>query len=269
MSKSNDTIQKTVIVALALCLVCSVIVSSAAVLLKPTQIVNRTLNVKENILRAAGMIDGKATKAVIEQTFSQITPVIVDLETGDVVEPSAAGFASMEAFDQKKVAQQPATSMSLTSAEDMAGIKRRERYAKVYLVKEGDAISRVILPVRGYGLWSTLYGFMALKGDANTVVGLGFYEHAETPGLGGEVDNPNWKGQWPDKLIYNDDGEVAVSLMKGGVDPESAKAKYSVDSLAGATLTSRGVENLLRYWLGEAGFKQFLTKLRAGEISNV
>ncbi len=269
MSKSNDTISKTIIVALALCLVCSIIVSASAVLLKPTQVANRTLNVKENILRAAGMIEGAATKAQIEETFKQVKPVIVDLETGEVVAPEVAGYETVAAFDQGKVAQNPETSKDIPNSEDIAGIGRRERYAKVYLVQENDAISRIILPVRGYGLWSTLYGFMALKDDADTVVGFGFYQHAETPGLGGEVDNPSWKGQWPGKEIYNQENEVATTLVKGGVDPNSPNAKYGVDSLAGATLTSRGVENLVHYWLGKEGFKQFLNKIRAGEITNV
>ncbi|OZG73469.1 Na(+)-translocating NADH-quinone reductase subunit C [Hahella sp. CCB-MM4] len=269
MSKSNDSIQKIVTVALALCVVCSVIVSASVVILKPVQVQNKTLNLKENILRAAGMLSAAPTKQEIEEKFAQITPKLVDLDTGEYVEPSAAGFASMEAFDQKKVAQNPDTSRVLTSAEDQASIKRREKYAKVYIVTEGDEISRVILPVRGYGLWSTLYGFLALKGDADTVVGLGFYEHGETPGLGGEVDNPNWKAQWPGKEVYNENGEAVVRLVKGGVNPEAADAKYSVDALSGASLTSRGVQNLLQYWLGEEGFKTYLDRVRSGEAGNV
>ena len=87
---------------------------------------------------------------------------------------------------------------------------------------------------------------------------MGFYEHAETPGLGGEVDNPLWKAKWIGKEIYNPQGEVAIQLLKGGVGPATSNAQYKVDSLAGATLTSRGVENLVHYWLGDNGFKPFL-----------
>ncbi|WP_020408768.1 Na(+)-translocating NADH-quinone reductase subunit C [Hahella ganghwensis] len=269
MSKSNDSIQKIITVALALCIVCSVIVSAAAVLLKPVQVQNRTLNLKENILRAAGMLSTSPTKQEIEEKFATITPKLVDLDTGMYVEPSAAGYSSIEAFDQQRVSQNPDYSKSLSSGEDIAGIKRREKYAKVYIVKDGADISRVIIPVRGYGLWSTLYGFLALKGDGDTVVGLGFYQHGETPGLGGEVDNPNWKGQWPGKEVYDEQGDPAVKLAKGGVNPSSPDAKYSVDALAGATLTSRGVENLMKYWLGEEGFKNYLDRVRSGEAGNV
>ena len=127
-----------------------------------------------------------------------------------------------------------------------------------------SGLDRIILPVHGYGLWSTLYGFIALQSDANTVAGIGFYEHGETPGLGGEVDNPRWKSQWPGKQVYRD-GEAAIALAKGGVDSSSPDAQWRVDGLSGATLTSRGVTNLVQFWLGENGFKPFLNKLKTGD----
>ncbi len=269
MSKTNDTIQKTVVVALLLCIVCSILVAGSVVLLKPVQTVNRQLNLKENILRAAGMVGEHPTRQEIETAFASIESRIVDLESGLFVEPSVAGYATVDAFDQKKVSKKPETSKVLTSTEDIASIKRRERFAKVYLVKEGDSLAKIILPVRGYGLWSTLYGFMALEGDGDKVLGFGFYDHAETPGLGGEVDNPNWKALWKGKEIYDDGGDVAVTIVKGNVLPTSPNAKYSVDGLAGATLTSRGVQNLLHYWMGEQGFKVFLSKLKSGEAGHV
>jgi Na+-transporting NADH:ubiquinone oxidoreductase subunit C len=120
-----------------------------------------------------------------------------------------------------------------------------------------------VLPVHGYGLWSTMYGFVALKSDLNTVAGLGFYEHGETPGLGGEIDNPRWKGSWPGKKVYQGD-DVALSLIKGTVDTSRAGSEYQVDGLAGATLTSRGVTNMVHFWMGEQGFGPFLTNLKAG-----
>jgi len=132
-------------------------------------------------------------------------------------------------------------------------------------VEENGQLKSVILPIRGYGLWSTLHGFIALESDLNTVVGLGFYQHAETPGLGGEVDNPKWKGLWPGKKLYNEAGEPVIHIVKGGVDPSSPNAEHQVDALAGATLTSNGVDRLLQFWLGEQGFGPYLAKLRAQE----
>ena len=127
---------------------------------------------------------------------------------------------------------------------------------------QGD-IDKIILPVHGAGLWSTLYGFVALESDGNTVAGLGFYEHAETPGLGGEVDNPRWKSLWPGKQVYRD-GVAAIALIKGSVDPASANAPWEIDGLAGATLTARGVTNLVQFWLGENGFEPFVNNLKSG-----
>ncbi len=270
-SARNDSISKTIIVALALCIVCSVIVSAAAVLLKPTQIRNSTLNMKENILRAANLVQGPVSGPEIEEKFTQVTARIVDMQTGEYVEPSEVGAASIEAFDQFKAAKDPAYSEGLSGAEDIAGIKRVERFTKVYLLETNGRIERVIVPVRGYGLWSTLYGFLALEGDANTVVGLTFYQHAETPGLGGEVDNPAWKAQWPGKKIYDleQGAEPEIHLVKGGVRADDPNAVHGVDALAGATLTSRGITNLLQFWLGQQGFQQYLEKVRSGEANNV
>ncbi|MFP5414831.1 MAG: NADH:ubiquinone reductase (Na(+)-transporting) subunit C, partial [Gammaproteobacteria bacterium] len=150
--------------------------------------------------------------------------------------------------------------------QDIAKIQRRVKYAQVYVVAGPDGgIDKVILPVKGYGLWSTLHGFIALERDLNTVAGIGFYEHAETPGLGGEVDNPVWKASWHGKQLYDADGKVALKVIKGRADNSKPEAAYQIDGLSGATLTSRGVQNLIHYWLGDQGFAPFLANLRAGE----
>ena len=254
---SNDGIKKTLIVAFSLCIVCSVIVSTAAVLLKPAQEANKTLDRKRNILAAAGMLDESLT---VDEQFAKVSSRVVDLRTGkfsDDIDP--------DKYDQRKAAKDPASSLSLSSEQDIAKINLREHYALVYLVgvKDGD-FDKIILPIHGAGLWSTLYGFIALESDANTVAGLGFYEHGETPGLGGEVDNPRWKSQWPGKEVYKD-GEAALGLIKGSVDTNSANAPWQIDGLSGATLTSRGVSNLVQFWLGDNGFSLFLDNLNAGE----
>ncbi len=254
---SNDSIKKTLIVAFSLCIVCSVIVSTAAVVLKPAQEANKTVDRKRNILAAAGMLEEGRS---VEEQFAQVTTRIVDLRTGQFTD--AVDAAS---YDQRKAAKDPDQSDVLSDEQDLAKISRREHFATVYLVEnaQGD-IDKIILPVHGYGLWSTLYGFIALESDANTVAGLGFYEHGETPGLGGEVDNPRWKAFWPGKEVYRD-GEVAIKLVKGSVDPASPNATWQVDGLAGATLTSRGVTHLVQFWLGENGYQPFLENLRSGE----
>ena len=256
MSAKNETLSRVLTVALGLCIVCSVVVSTAAVALKPQQEANKARDLKRNILMAGGLYNPELS---VEEQFATIETRVVDIDTGlfvDDVDPAT--------FDQRKAAKDPARSKPLSGEEDPAKILRRESQATVYLVRDDSgALDRIILPVRGYGLWSTLYGFVALESDANTIVGLGFYEHGETPGLGGEVDNLNWKAKWPGKLAYKD-GEVAISVLKGAVNPSSADASWQVDGLSGATLTSKGIHNLVQYWLGDDGFAPLLGNIRGG-----
>lgn len=254
---SNDSTRKTLFVAFTLCIVCSVFVAAAAVVLKPVQEVNKTLDRKRNILAAAGMLEEGVS---VDKQFEKVNTRVIDLRTGrftDEVDPAK--------YDQRKAAKDPGQSDALSPEQDIAKVFRREHYAVVYLVNKPDGeLDKIILPIRGYGLWSTLYGFLALEADADTVAGIGFYEHGETPGLGGEVDNPRWKALWPGKKVYKD-GEVDIGLIKGSVDPSSPAAPYQVDGLAGATLTSRGVTHLVQFWLGENGYEPFLNNLRSGE----
>ena len=261
MSSQKESTARTLTVALLVCLVCSVFVAGAAVALRPTQLENRQLDKQRSILAIAGLgeagMSGNQVKALYKE---RIVAKLVNLETGeysDEFDPNT--------FDPLVAAKDPALSQSLSGNEDIASIKRRERYSVVYIVEENGELDKLIMPVRGYGLWSTLYGFMAVQSDLNTVTGLGFYQHGETPGLGGEVDNPKWRSQWQGKELFNDDGKLAIQVVKGGVDPQSPRADHQVDALAGATLTSNGVNNLLHFWLGENGFGPFIANLRAGE----
>jgi Na+-transporting NADH:ubiquinone oxidoreductase subunit C len=256
MSSNKDSIKSTITVALLLCLVCSIIVSGAAVLLKPMQQANKALDKKTNILLAAGIeTEGQDVNVL----FEQFTPKVIDLDTGRYVSDVDA-----TTYDQRKASKDPKQSDALSGEDDIASINRRAKYATVYLLEKDGQLDRIILPVKGYALWSTLYGFLALEADGNTVAGLGFYEHAETPGLGGEIDNPRWKALWPGKKMFDANGTLAVDLIKGSVDPSNPKAIHQVDGLSGATLTTNGVENLLVFWLGENGFGPYLNNLRAG-----
>ncbi|WP_432734839.1 Na(+)-translocating NADH-quinone reductase subunit C [Maridesulfovibrio sp. FT414] len=249
---SNDSTKKVFTVAFSLCLVCSLLVSAAAVGLKSIQEENKVIERKENILKAAGIYDENVP---VDELYKQIEPKVVDLATGEYVDMDAT------AYDQRKSAKDPALSIDIPAEEDGAGIGRRAKYASVYLLKEDGRLKRVVLPLHGKGLWSTMYGFIALEPDLNTVKNFGFYEHAETPGLGGEVDNPNWKALWVDKTVYNENGDPVIDVIKGSVNAEDPQASYKVDGLAGATLTSRGVANLVRFWLGQGGFAPYLKRL--------
>ncbi len=255
---SKDSIAKTITVATLLCVVCSVIVSTAAVLLKPAQVANKELDFKRNILSAAGMLE-QGVK--IEEQFKAVDVKIVDLSTGQFTDSSAVG--DLARYDQVKAAKDP--SLSSPVEDDIAKIGKREKYAKVYIAQSSDGKEIVVLPVRGYGLWGTLYGFLAVEGDMNTVVGLGFYDHKETPGLGGEVDNPRWKAIWPGKKLFDDQGNISIAIIKGTVDSAAAGSQYKVDGLSGATLTTRGVHNLIHFWLGEEGYGPFIANMKKGK----
>lgn len=267
MAKAKETVSRTLMVALVLSIAFSVVVSTAAVMLRPAQVKNQNLDIRSNMLAAAGMLEPGASPDEIEEAFSRFDVRLVDLETGDYVEPSAVGVEDPMKYDMYKAASDPERSTNIPAKEDPAGIKRRPDVAKVYTLEQDGELVRVVLPVHGYGLWSTLYGFVSLEGDANTIEGLGFYDHAETPGLGGEVDNPRWKSQWVGKEVYGEEREEPqIRLVKGGVSSNASDKEHKVDALSGATLTSRGVENLVNYWMGDRGFAPYLKKLREGEV---
>ncbi len=245
---------KTIGVALLLCLVCSIIVSSAAVLLKPTQVANQLIDKKQNILTVAGISDSSKT---VDELFEQIETTVIDLENGQI----AADIDPLT-FDQVRAAKESETRVELSNEQDLAKIGGRSKYANVYLVRDGGNVSKIILPIKGYGLWSTMYGFLALEGDAETVAGITFYDHGETPGLGGEIDNKRWQDSWNGKKLTGDAGQQ-LGLIKGIVSENSADAQYKIDGLAGATLTSNGVTNLIRFWTGINGFGPYLDRVRS------
>jgi Na+-transporting NADH:ubiquinone oxidoreductase subunit C len=260
---AKETISKTLIVAALLAVVCSAFVASSAVLLRPQQAKNKDLDRKKNILQAAGIFEeGKST----EELFQKFEIKAVNLATGEFSDAVDATI-----FDQRKAARSVENGVAIAKRDDRAGIKRRSLYSLVYIARDDEGkLNQLILPLHGKGLWSTLYGYLALDSDLTTINGFAFYEHGETPGLGGEVDNPRWKAQWIGKIAFDEEGETKIEVLKGKVSPNSPNIQHEIDGLAGATITSRGVDSLLHYWLGEEGFKPFLDRLRSkkGEESN-
>ncbi len=208
----RDSIGNTLFVAIGISLVCSILVASAAVMLKPRQQLNEEQYRQRIILDVAGLyapgIDIEQAYAVIEETF-------VELASGD--------------------------------------------QAPVYLVRDGDRLEQVILPIEGAGLWATMYGFLAVEGDGETVRGIQFYEHGETPGLGDGVDKPAWQAQWRGKRLFDADGTPQIEVVKG---PAPDGSDYQIDGLAGATLTGRGVSLFVRHWIGDEGYGPYLKSLQ-------
>ncbi len=255
---SKDSTANILIVAITLCLVCSVIVSTAAVQLRPAQEANKVLDKKINILKVSGLWQEDAD---IDALFSSIEERLVNLDTGEIETE-----IDSKTYDQRKASKVSDLSIKLNDDIDLANINRRANYAKVYLVRESNKVARYVFPVHGYGLWSTLYGYVTLEDDLNTIYALKFYDHRETPGLGGEVDNPKWQASWQGKKLFDENGQVKVSVIKGNVVPGNANEQYQVDGLSGATLTSNGVTNMFRFWMGEYGFEKFIYNVRNGEI---
>ncbi|MCF6269823.1 MAG: Na(+)-translocating NADH-quinone reductase subunit C [Melioribacteraceae bacterium] len=257
----KDSTKKTLLVALGVCFVASILVSTAAVGLKPLQEKNKKLDLLKNILSAGNLYKEGID---IEKTFNEkITAKIIDLKTGETIpESKFDDELSIEKFNINKLASSSKWGTVTPKSNNDPGLKRIPKVMAIYTVMKNDKIDKYILPIYGKGLWSTMYGFIAIDKDLHTIKGFTFYLHGETPGLGGEVDNPNWKKQWIGKQAYDKDGNIKIEVIKGIVDRSSDKAKFQVDGIAGSTLTARGVNNLVRFWLTENGYAPFLNKLK-------
>jgi Na+-transporting NADH:ubiquinone oxidoreductase subunit C len=244
--------------AVAVCLVCALFVAGSAVSLKPRQEANIRLDRQKKVLAVAGVLEEgqRPSASEITEIYEQfIRAKVIDLETGQEDETVEAA-----SFDQQAAKADP--DRSSTAPANDAGIQRLPDHAVVFDVVEGDELKAIILPIEGKGLWSTLYGYLALAPDANTVVGITFYYHGETPGLGGEVDNPRWQALWPNRKAYDARGNAALRVKKGRAGPPE-EDPHQVDGLSGATITSRGVTALIQFWLGDDGFGPYLASHRA------
>ena len=262
--QQRDSLGYTLGVAAVLCVVCSLAVSTAAVSLRGRQEANVKLDQQKNILDATGLAIGEygvqaneLTTKEIDTLEAYVSAKLVDLETGEYVGDAAAA----DKYSLTEEAANPQTSIQIESPQFNPGEPRRPKVMKVYFVKKPgtDKILQVVLPVYGKGLWGTLYGYLALKSDLETIQGLTFYQHKETPGLGGEVDNPRWKAMWDGRKLYDPSGQPQAMVFKG---PAPKTNEYAVDGLSGATITSRGVTNLIRYWASDDGYGTYLGKLK-------
>lgn len=256
----RDSISNTLFVAVGLSLICSVLVASTAIFLKPIQEKNEEEFRQRIILDVAGLMEPGRS---IDELFGAVEPRIVDLESGEYSDAVDAAT-----FDAVMAAGDPELGIAIPDELDIAGIRRRAKYAPVYLVRKNGALEQIILPVYGKGLWSTMLGYLALESDGNTIRGLQFYAHAETPGLGDQVEKPDWRAQWVGKKVFDPSSDVPkIEVIRGFVQADSANAIHQIDGLSGATLTGRGVTYLVQYWTGPNGFGPYLQSIRHGEDS--
>lgn len=245
--------------AAAISIFCSIFVAGSAVALKDRQDLNAVVDKQKQVLKVAGLLteDEEISASEVGKRFeANLVPRVVDMKTGEYDDSVDA-----TTFDQERAAKDPEMSEK-APAGNPAKVQRIPNHALIYQLKDDSgAIEALILPVEGKGLWSTLKGFIALAPDTTTVIGLTFYSHKETPGLGGEVDNPKWKALWPGRKVFDDSWNPTLEVIKGQAGPP-ADDPHRVDGLSGATLTSRGVTHLVQFWLGEAAFGPYLKNFR-------
>ena len=245
----------------AVCLICSVFVAGSAVTLKDRQDANVILDRQTKVLIVSGLMEegaGLSAEEIGTLFKERVKPIAVDLPSGNYNEEVDAAT-----YDQIKASKDPEASNKV--APNPAKVRRVPKVGIVFQVRadNGD-LDAIIVPIEGAGLWSTLYGYIALGPDTRTIKGITFYQHGETPGLGGEIDNPRWKSRWPGRLAFNDRWKPSITVIKG-VAGTPKEDPYRVDGLSGATITSRGVGYLVKYWLGDSGFGPYLANVRSGQ----
>jgi len=275
IKKNKDSPINTAIVAGSLCLVCALVVSTAASVLKDIQDKNIALDRKKNLLLVTKFPeDAIASPDSIESTFTDnFDQWIIDMDTGERAEADCLKAMSeigkkgwtdknlTEKYDQYLASKTKKKEVctKIEKGADPANVKYREKYSYVYRLKNEDGTTKTwVLPIRGYGLWSMMHGYLAIKPDFQTVEGIVFYDQAETPGLGGEVKSERFMNWWPGKQLFGEDGEVRIQVVKGA----EKSSKHDIDAISGATITSNGVTKAMKYWLGPEGFKPFIDRMK-------
>ncbi|HDR03993.1 MAG TPA: NADH:ubiquinone reductase (Na(+)-transporting) subunit C [Candidatus Marinimicrobia bacterium] len=208
----------TLLFAAAVTIVASILLASAATFLKPLQDRNEALNVKKNILKAAGLVNEHSHKY-----------------SADEIEKMYAEKIREQIIDSK------GNHLAVTLKE--LDPKDTGKFPIFFDVENGDTAA-VIIPVSGKGLWSTIYGYIALKPDLNTVQGITFYKHGETPGLGGEIEKEWFTENFKDTEIFDATGVLVSITVAKGEAPKGAK--HTVDGISGSTLTGNGINRFLK-----------------------
>ena len=235
----------TIIFALAVCVTCSVVLALTAGGLKPIIEKNEAFDIQRNILKAVDLYHkgDKVTPDQIETLYKERIRAFVVDENGAVV----PGKSPLDIDPSAEPTLMP-----------------------VFARMDGTTVSGYCVPISGMGLWSTLYGYLALKADGNTVMGITFYKHGETPGLGGEIEADWFTGNFKGKSIFDDAGNlVSITVAKGVVSPDmpEAQKKHSVDGISGATMTGNGVNVFLKRDLEK--YQPFLKAVSDGNPPNI
>jgi len=256
---SNASPRKALLVVILTAVVCSSLVSAAVVILRPIQLDNQMLVRGRNIVQLTGQLsaDQVTDDEQVLELFKSLDARLVNLDEARFDDAFDPRF-----YDMRRAVNDPELGTAVPAELDLASLGRRSRFAPVYLVWRGSELDRIILPVRGAGMWSMMYGYIALEADLNSVAGMTFYEQNETPGLGDQITHEHWLEQWRGREIFNDQGKPVFRVSDDTVRPGSDAVRYEVDALSGATVTANAVTALIRYWFGEHGYGPFLSWLR-------
>jgi Na+-transporting NADH:ubiquinone oxidoreductase subunit C len=246
----------TIIFTVAVCAVCSVVVAGAYELLGAKQRADAAVFRMLDILRLTGLAaaDEVLERDEIISRFEGIRPRAVDMRTGQIDPEIDASL-----YDQREAAKDPLTSREAPPNE--AGVRRIPDHIIVFerLDAEGR-IEQILLPIHGQGYGGQLYGFLSLAPDLNTVTDIIFYEHQETPTLGGKVDRPEWRASWVGRRVFDDSGQVALRLVADAGPAE--QNPYQVDAVSRASVTTGGVQGMIDFWMGPEGYGPFLSQYR-------
>ncbi|MGI9257220.1 MAG: NADH:ubiquinone reductase (Na(+)-transporting) subunit C [Gammaproteobacteria bacterium] len=249
----RESVARTLGVAAAVAIFCSLFVSSAVLWLRPIQLAYQSIERNRAVLEASGLIQPEVelAEAQIVERFLGLDTRIVDLDSGTFTDA-----VSTTGFDYRAAINDPNLTRPIPGELDIASLGRRPVYLPVYLLLDGAAIEKIVLPIYGEGMWATIHGFISLQADLVTVDGVAFYEHGETPGIGDRFLDPEWLAQWRGQRAYDENELVALRV---GTDEGGSTG---IDAITGATVTVSAIDDLVRYWLGEDGFGPFLASMR-------
>jgi Na+-transporting NADH:ubiquinone oxidoreductase subunit C len=256
---AKDTPIRALMTVLVTAVVCSFFVSASVVLLRPIQLNNKLLERSGNVLALTGLLpaDGDVGDAQLLDLFKALDARVVNIDAATL-----DSEFDPYTFDGRKASADPQLSVAVPPDADIASLGRRSQYKTIYLVWKDGKVDRVILPIRGAGMWSMIYGYISLESDFSTIAGVKFYEQNETPGLGDQIATPHWQAKWVGKQLYDDQGEMLFRVSEGPVKEGASGAEYQVDALTGATITANAVTALVRYWFGPNGYGPLLQRLR-------
>lgn len=251
LDRSNEDPVKVFGVAVLTALFSAVLVSVATVTLKPMQEANLAA---ERAVRMAAMLDTLPgmRDLMAEAGVDTLQTRLVDLSSGEFVDASDAS-----AIDLHGTEANAAQSILIPPELDVAGLDRRAMRLPVHLMESDGDVQLIVLPITGKGYQSTLRANLALQADLNTIAALSVVEQGETPGLGARILDPDWQDLWSGKEITDAEGRIVIAVVQG-----PASGLHEVDAISGATITSNGVANMLRYWLGDHGYGPLIDRLR-------